>query len=112
MAKVGSPSSEHGVIASGESTHERRYRGGTQPNKKISGFDLREDFLLFDNAVQDRSRDVRIKSCIPSQLLGLYLVNLPVTLRDSPQLGDVCCDDLVSKFLKLLVDPDRSNCSE
>jgi hypothetical protein len=57
--------------------------------------------------MRDRSEDVRIKSCIPSQLLGVYLVALPVTMRDRPQLTDVRYDDLMSKFLKLLADPDR-----
>jgi hypothetical protein len=62
---------------------------------------------LFDGPVSDRPQDLRVKPCVSRELLGINLIALAVTMRDRPQLPDARYDDLVSKFLKLLADPDR-----
>src|SRR5882757_8096990 len=54
-----------------------------------------------------RSQDLRVNPCVSRELLGINLIALAVAMRDRPQLTHVRYDDLVSKFLKLLADPDR-----
>lgn len=52
----------------------------TEPG--IPGTDQREGLPLFDGAMRNGRRIYLIKSRMPSQLLGVYLITLSITVRD------------------------------
>ncbi len=55
--------------------------------------------LLFDGAVRDRPEDVGIEPRVAGQLLGIYLIALPIAVQDRTQLADVGHDDFMTELL-------------
>ena len=99
--------SRHTVPARlGQTTHSV-HRCGAESHHDVPCADQDQRLLLFDSSVRDRTQDLGIQPCVASQLLGIDLVALPVTVRDSSQLSHVGHDYLMAKFLQLFADPDR-----
>src|SRR5260370_18304370 len=91
----------------GQSTH-RVHRCRPQTNNKVASPDQRQSFLLGNRAMGDRPQDLRIEPSVAGQLLRIDLIALPIAVGDRTQLTYVRYDDLVTQFLKLFADPDRT----
>jgi hypothetical protein len=90
-------------MAAGLGQAANRVDGGCpQPNQQLSCADQCETLLLFDGAVGDRPEDVRIETSVACLLLGIHLIALTITMRDSPQFAHVGHDHFVPKLLQLL----------
>jgi hypothetical protein len=76
---------------------------------RLSRTNQSQSFLLLYRAVRNRPENVRIETCVASQLLGIDLIALAITVRYGSQLADVGHDHLVPELLELFADPDRMN---
>jgi hypothetical protein len=70
-----------------------------QPNQKLSSVDQSQGFLLFDRAMGDRPKNLRIEPSVPCQLLRVHVVTLAVAVRDRSQLAHVGDDHLMAQLL-------------
>ena len=91
--------SRHTVPAGlGQTTHSV-HRCGAESHHDVPCTDQGQRLLLFDSSVRDRTQDLGIQPCVASQLLGIDLVALPVTVGDGSKLSHVGHDYLMAKFL-------------
>src|SRR5271170_4101736 len=84
----------------------RIHSSGAQPHDQVARTDQRQCFLLCNGPVRDRPEYLGIEPRETSQLFRIYLIALPIAVRDRPQLAHVRDNHLVAHLLKLLVDPD------
>jgi hypothetical protein len=99
--------SRHPIAARLRQSMQCVYCSGTQPDHNIPRTDQCEGLLLFDSSMDNGTQDLWIESGVTGQLVGVYLIALPIAVRNRPQFPDVGHNNFMAKLPELLADPDR-----